>query len=202
MGKKEDIGTRERIIQAARALFVEGGLDGVNMREIAEKAGVNKGLLHYYFKTKDSIFLEVFQQQAGRLYTSVLHIMEEEGPFEQKVEAMVAQYFTLLGQTPSLPAFVVFEVQRDPAIIAKAPFKETMVRIAFLIEPELRKRRLPEARSSGIQFLLDMVSLCAFTFAMLPGISRSLGMNKEQQQAFLQMRQEHIVSVLKNSLKP
>ncbi len=68
MGNTQSNETRDRIVIAARELFVQHGQHGVNMRELAERAGVNKGLLHYYFKTKESIFREVFQHQAGRLY--------------------------------------------------------------------------------------------------------------------------------------
>ncbi|TXI76399.1 MAG: TetR/AcrR family transcriptional regulator [Flavobacteriales bacterium] len=53
MGKPKDNETRQRIVAAAMKLFRTKGMSGVNMRELAENAGVNKGLLHYYFKTKE-----------------------------------------------------------------------------------------------------------------------------------------------------
>ena len=202
MGNTRNNDTRQRILDAARELFVKRGHDGVNMRELAEKADVNKGLLHYYFKTKESIFVEVFQDQAGRLYTEVLDILEGKGSFKRKVVAMVERYFTLLTEIPSLPAFVMFEVQRDPDMIATAPFRDTILRIAALIEPELRKRKLPPERASGVQFLIDMLSLCAFTFAMLPGISKVLQFKKAQRAAFLEARKAHIIAVIQQNLIP
>lgn len=202
MGNTKDNETRQRIVQAARELFVQGGHHGVNMRELADKAGVNKGLLHYYFKSKEAIFQEVFQQQAARLYSEVLLILEEDGAFEKKIEAMVERYFMLFTETPSMPAFVMFETQRDPGMIAKAPFRDTMMKVVERIGPELKGRDLPTDRKNGMQFLLDMVSLCAFTFAMLPAISRTMKLGKRKQKAFLAKRQQHIVSVLQNSLKP
>ncbi|MCB0764940.1 MAG: TetR/AcrR family transcriptional regulator [Flavobacteriales bacterium] len=202
MGKIQDSGTRDRIVLAARELFVKHGQDGVNMRELAERAGVNKGLLHYYFKTKDAIFREVFQYQAGRLYTDLLHILESKGKLEKKVRSMVARYFDLLEETPGLPAFVLFEVHRDPNMIANSPLRDILLKVAAHIEPDLMQRKLPPERKSGIQFLLDMVSLCAFTFSMLPAVGIALGMGKKDRQAFLEQRRTHIVSVLTNSLKP
>lgn len=202
MGKMKDNETRQRIVEAARDLFVKHGQQGVNMRELALKADVNKGLLHYYFKTKEAIFQEVFQQHAGRLYSEVLQILEEEGPFEEKIGAMVERYFTLFSETPSLPAFVMFEIQRDPGMIARSPLRETMMKVVEHIGPELKRRKLPEDRNNGLQFLLDMVSLCAFTFAMLPALGKAMKHGKRAQQAFLAQRQQHITSVLKYSLKP
>lgn len=202
MGKTRDNDTRQRIVAAARELFVKQGHDGVNMRELAEKAGVNKGLLHYYFKSKESLFTEVFQSQAGRLYTEVLDIVERDAPFERKVEDMVARYFSVLAETPSLPAYIMFEVQRDPGMVARSSFRDTILHIAALIEPELKKRKLPKHRQSGVQFLVDVISLCAFTFAMLPGIAKVMKFNKVQRAAFLTERQAHINSVLQQSIRP
>lgn len=202
MGKSTRSETRQRIILAARELFMEHGHDGVNMRELADKANVNKGLLHYYFKTKKSIFKEVFQYQAGRLYGQVLDIVEGEHPLERKVELMVERYFSVLAETPSLPAFVLFEVQRDPGMLARSPVRDVILKISSSIGPELRKRKLPKGRDNGVQFLLDVFSLCAFTFAAFPGISKVMQFNKAQRSAFLAERQSHITSVLQQSLLP
>lgn len=202
MGKSTRSETRQRIILAARELFMEHGHDGVNMRELADKANVNKGLLHYYFKTKESIFKEVFQYQAGRLYGQVLDIVEGEHPLERKVELMVERYFSVLAETPSLPAFVLFEVQRDPGMLARSPVRDVILKISSSIGPELRKRKLPKGRDNGVQFLLDVFSLCAFTFAAFPGISKVMQFNKAQRSAFLAERQAHITSVLQQSILP
>lgn len=202
MGNQVSKDTRERIVLAARELFRTQGLDGVNMRELAEKAGVNKGLLHYYFKTKEAIFQEVFQHQAGLLYAAITHILQAEGTFEEKVAAIVDRYFTLLAEVPSLPAFVLFEVQRDPRIIVDSPLREVLMRVAAYIGPELRKRKLPPERADGVQFLLDLVALCAFSFAMLPAISGALKLNKAQKAAFIAERKRHILAVLAANYRP
>ena len=49
MGKKSFI-TQNKIAETARELFLEKGFDGVKMQELADRAEVNKGLLHHYFK--------------------------------------------------------------------------------------------------------------------------------------------------------
>ncbi len=199
MGKQPSPDTREQIIIAARDLFVRKGMDGVNMRELADAADVNKGLLHYYFKTKDAIFREVFQHQAGKLYAEILHILQGPGTLDDKVGPMVDRYFAMLSASPSLPAFVLFTMQKDPGMIANSPLRDLMLHVVALIEPQLRGRKLPKERASGIHFLLDMVSLCAFTFATLPAVGKALKLKKADQAAFLALRKKHIVSVLKQS---
>jgi AcrR family transcriptional regulator len=51
----EQLETKDKIIRAAEQLFSEKGFDGTSVNEIAEKAGVNKPLIYYYFKSKDGL---------------------------------------------------------------------------------------------------------------------------------------------------
>ena len=51
----DEPGTRERILTAAEELFAEAGFDATPTSRIAERAGVPKGLVHYYFKRKPDL---------------------------------------------------------------------------------------------------------------------------------------------------
>lgn len=62
MSKTEAIGSRERILEAAEQIFAEVGFDGARVDDIALKAGVNKALIYYYFKSKDAILDELFEK--------------------------------------------------------------------------------------------------------------------------------------------
>ena len=53
--------TKEKIIRVAHEVFLEKGLQGARMQEIADRAGINKALLHYYFRSKQSLFDAVFE---------------------------------------------------------------------------------------------------------------------------------------------
>lgn len=54
---------RDRILTAAERLFSEAGIDGVSMREIAAKAGVQLALISYYFGTKQELYRTVFRRR-------------------------------------------------------------------------------------------------------------------------------------------
>src|SRR5262245_51487236 len=58
--KKKDQPTEERIITAARKVFLSKGLAGARMQDIADEAGINKALLHYYFRSKEKLFDMIF----------------------------------------------------------------------------------------------------------------------------------------------
>ena len=202
MGKTKDNETRQRIVDAAMALFREKGMDGMSMRELAEAAGVNKGLLHYYFKTKEALFREVFSHQVTMLYKEVGGLLERPGPLHEKIPYLVDGYFRMLAQVPTLPAFVLFEMQRDPDVFTKSPARGILFKVMSTVEPELKANALPPERASGLQFVLDVVALCAFTFGTLPGISKAMKFTKAQRESFLDARKAHIIALLQHSLKP
>jgi TetR/AcrR family transcriptional regulator len=202
MGNTRDNETRQRIIEAARELFRTKGQDGVNMRELADKACVNKGLLHYYFKTKESLFREVFSHQVTLLYKEVGALLESPGPLHDKVPVLVDGYFRMLEQVPGLPAFVLFEMQRDPSVLTKTSARDILFKVVSVVEPELKALGLPSERASGIQFVMDIVALCAFTFGTLPGIQHTMKFTKAQREAFLLMRKAHITAIIQQGLVP
>lgn len=77
---RPDGGQVDAIVEAAEACFSRSGYTGASMREIAERAGVSKSLLHYHFQSKEHLFVEVqirFYERLGvRILEAVAHIPE------------------------------------------------------------------------------------------------------------------------------
>lgn len=59
--KKSKISTKEKIIEAAYKEFAEKGFDGARMQKIAERAKINKAMLHYYYKDKETLYETVIE---------------------------------------------------------------------------------------------------------------------------------------------
>ena len=68
----EDKQTEDKIFEAATIVFEEKGLAGARMQNIADRAGINKALLHYYFRTKDHLFEAVFTALAKKMFAKIL----------------------------------------------------------------------------------------------------------------------------------
>src|SRR4026207_2069133 len=90
--RSRDQDTEQRILAAARTVFLRSGTAGARMQEIAAEAGVNQALLHYYFRSKDRLAEAVFQEAAGRLVPAVLGLLASDSTLEQKVEQVVHLY--------------------------------------------------------------------------------------------------------------
>ena len=77
--------TEEKIFEAATDVFVEKGLDGARMQDIADHAGINKALLHYYFRTKDKLFNAVFEMIAKKIFKKFAPVFDETLTLEEKI---------------------------------------------------------------------------------------------------------------------
>src|SRR5688572_8169650 len=94
--------TEQRILEAARAVFIRRGTAGARMQEIAAEAGVNQALLHYYFRSKDRLSAAVFEQFAARLFPAVIQILGGDSSLEEKIDRVIAAYLENLERNPFL----------------------------------------------------------------------------------------------------
>src|SRR5215217_6916550 len=95
--------TEQRILEAARTVFIRRGTAGARMQEIAGEAGVNQALLHYYFRSKERLAVAVFQQMASRLFPALLHTLGADFSLDEKIDRIVALYLENLSRNPFLP---------------------------------------------------------------------------------------------------
>lgn len=107
--------TRNRILAAAREVFQRSGFDGARTADIADMAGINKALLHYYFRSKDQLFEAVFSDAFATHFAPVLDLLSSPDlTLDEKIRRFVDAYITTLLQHPHLPGFVIHELNRNP----------------------------------------------------------------------------------------
>src|SRR5687768_7583830 len=103
---KPDRETEQRILDAARVVFVRRGTAGARMQEIAAEAGVNQALLHYYFRSKERLSSAVFEQFAARLFPALIRTLGGEASIDDKIDQVVAIYLGNLSRDPYLPGYL------------------------------------------------------------------------------------------------
>ena len=90
--------TQDRILQAADELFGEQGFDATTTREIGERSGVNKALIHYHFKSKDDLLEAVLVRYYGRLGETLRSALEGEGEPRERMVRLVDAYMDILAR--------------------------------------------------------------------------------------------------------
>ena len=162
----------ERIIEVAKSLFMEKGYSDTSMSEIAEKVGINRPGLHYYFGTKDKMFNAVF----GMIVMSVAPkfqniILQKDLPIATRVEKVIDVYYQMLQKNPYLPLFILREMNRDINFLFNA-FRSLDVANFF----EGLKTSLQEEMANGKlkQVPLRIVFFTFYSALIFPFISRNL----------------------------
>ncbi len=174
--------TEERIFEAATVVFVEKGMDGARMQEIANRAGINKALLHYYFRTKEKLFTAVFEMIARKLFKKFSPVFSENLTLEEKITFFFKEHIAFLQENPSLPGFILNEVNRHPGRIKKLlsniDIDNFWTRLYDLHGEELKKFNI--TRDSLPQIMISMAAISVFPFAakgILEGILGKLGID-------------------------
>jgi len=117
-GRTLDEATSQRIKEAARGVFLSKGYDGATMQAIADVSHVNKALLHYYFRSKDKLFLLIFKEELQRFSQPSFAAMEDPSKgLAERLETLIANVIQLVTKIPELPLFLMNEFQRNPDLI-------------------------------------------------------------------------------------
>ncbi|MCK9639854.1 MAG: TetR/AcrR family transcriptional regulator [Prolixibacteraceae bacterium] len=194
--------TKEKIIQAAQQVFIRKGMDGARMQEIADEAGINKALLHYYFHSKEQLFNDVFYGVLSQLIPGLIEIFKGNEPFLEKIEAIVAEYDTYMSKNPFLPQFVIREINRDPDQLSRFMSDQGLdfSHIEAMIEIEVNKGNIRPI--SFPHLFANLIGMIVMPYIGRPLFQRKLFRNDPvKYDQFLQERKAVITSFVKQSLK-
>jgi TetR/AcrR family transcriptional regulator len=179
---ENDKQTEEKIFDAATVVFEEKGMDGARMQDIANRAGINKALLHYYFRTKDLLFEAVFQKVAGRMFAKFAPVFREDLPLEDKIRFFYREHIEFMKNNPRLPAFVLNEINRNPARIKKLikniDFNKLWETLESQHKAELDRYNI--TRESIPQIMTSIAAISVFPFAargIIEGILENFGVD-------------------------
>jgi AcrR family transcriptional regulator len=165
--ENKDKQTEERIFEAAEEVFEEKGLSGARMQSIADRAGINKSLLHYYYRTKDHLFEAVFTKLALKVFSKFTPIFDRNLSLEDKIRFFFREHIEFLRKNPRLPGFILNEINSNPdrlkKLISNINIKELWVTILEQHKHELHKYNITEENLP--QLLSSIVSLSVFPFA-------------------------------------
>jgi AcrR family transcriptional regulator len=208
---KADGETEQRILEAARRVFIRRGTAGARMQEIAAEAGVNQALLHYYFRTKERLSSAVFAQIASRIFPALVQILGGDRPLSEKVDALIAAYLDMLARNPFLPGYLLAELHHHPErvrnLLATATgarpeqiFSPVKARIAAQIQAEVTAGRMRPM--SPEQFIVNLVSLCIFPFAARPLLGILLELDDSAFAQFIEERKTLLPAYVHSALRP
>jgi len=195
--------TEEKIFEAATDVFVEKGMDGARMQDIATHAGINKALLHYYFRTKDQLFNAVFEMIAKKILKKFAPVFDEKLTLEEKIRFFFREHISFLQANPRLPGFLLNEVNRNPARIRKllqnVDFDGIWLKIYEQHKDEFKSYNI--TRESMPQLMMSIAAMSVFPFAargIIEGILEKTGQDFNK---YMEERKEFAADFVINAIK-
>ncbi len=206
MGKlimKQEENTERKIVEAALQVFQTKGYEGARMRDIAETAKINKGLLHYYFKTKDKLFEKAFGIAFQQIITRISTIANSDASLFDKIRLFTDSYIDILSRNSYLPRFVINEINRNPDLfIEKIKIRQTLPNIHnFLtqIEEEIAAGNIREIEPK--QLVLNLISMCIFPFLARPMVQVVLEMDNMAYKKLIEHRKNDVAEFIINAIR-
>lgn len=194
--------TEEKILKAAREVFQQYGYGRARMQDVADKAGINKALLHYYFDSKDKLFQAVFTAAIMELMPAMMGILNSDMPLFDKIEAFVRGHIDNISRNPGMPGFVMSELSQNPerllGVIRGAGMRPS--RFFEQIEAAVAAGEIRPIKP--IDLVANMTGMTLWPFVGRPMISMLSGMNDKEYDAFLEARKTTVVEFIINALRP
>ena len=193
--------TEERILAASKKVFHTRGFDGARMQEIANEAGVNKSLVHYYFRNKESLFKSVFEDAFGQLLTKMNEVFFSDLPIIAKIETFLHFYLDFLAMNSYLPWFILKGLHERPGQLKELMDRMQMSpqRLINRIHDQVKEELNIEI--DPLHFFINMLSLSIFPFLARPLILSVLGYSPEMLGQFYEERKTKVPEFILNALK-
>ena len=202
MTQIKNLSTEERILAAAKSIFIEKGMDGARMQDIADKAGINKALLHYYFKNKEKLFEVILKEGAEKLFSKINCILNSALPLFEKIRLFSTEYAEIISQNPYLPLFVMNEMNKQPHSFLENIFgknQATFENLVKQIDKEVKKGTIKPV--SPVNLVINMISLSIFPFVAKPVFQRILNLDPLQFSTIMDQRKTMNAEFIIDSIK-
>ncbi len=157
-----------RIVEAMRASVAERGFNASTFDQVAGAAGVSRGLLHYYFGTKERLLVEAVRRECQLRNERLDRAMADANSADDVLAALVNTFEEIIGEGPS-PAVMFFEVltlaQRNQEIAAQ--LAELGVTVRTFVADALREK----AQAGVLELRADADATASFLFALADGLT-------------------------------
>lgn len=162
-----DKNTRELLLDAATTLFAEQGIAATTMAEIAASVGVNPAMIHYYFKTRDSLLDTIIEERIGRIIDMIWEPVtgEEDDPLIM-VRDLVNRIVNTCETMPWLPSLWIREIVNEGGALREKMLNNIPIDKMNKFSAKIAEGQKQGVINSGIDSRLLIGSIIGLT--MLP----------------------------------
>jgi TetR/AcrR family transcriptional regulator len=172
--------SRTAILKAAAREFAENDIAGARTDTIARKARVNKALLYYYFKDKETLYGTVLDQAFSGMKANLFRVLDSNLPPQEKIMAYVGAYFDFIAANQIYPKLMQREMMRAKEghslhidRLVKTYFQPIYGRVGALLREGTERGEFREV--DPVHFVPSMIAMIVFYFSSAPVMKRIVG---------------------------
>ncbi|HEY9169756.1 MAG TPA: TetR/AcrR family transcriptional regulator [Lutibacter sp.] len=202
METKEQGTTESAILNSAKAIFEKKGMAAARMQEIADEAGINKSMLHYYYRSKQLLFEAVFKSAFSMLAPQLNEIINADTSIFEKIRNFSSNYVAFVLKHPYLPNFIIQELNRNPDFVKKLIAEKKFPNISKF------RQQVNEKVEEGVikpikaeQLFINIISLNIFPFIGAPLLKGFINVNDDTYKQLMEDRKTEIADFIINSIK-
>jgi AcrR family transcriptional regulator len=189
----EEAQTQKLIKEKAKSLFFQKGLLNTTTQEIADEAGVNRALIHYYFRSREQLMETLLDETVQEKRDRVRKILTSDRPFREKIAGYIHTVVDYGLQYPYLENFLISEQARRPdkvKIFCSTDRVKSSDLIRTQLEEEIRNKRM--APISAEHFMVNLSALCNYPLLAKSILKTIHGMTDATYRKFLVERKRII----------
>lgn len=187
------------IKETAKMIFFTKGHISASTKEIAKEAGVNRALIHYYFRSRDLLFNTVLEEAMRGLMGKIAAILGSEMDLRTKIRTFLDAFDDHTLQYPYLETFLVTEMAKNPEKMKELHPKNSE-EIKGLIDEQL-KLEIAQGKLLPItvnHFMTNLMSMCNYPLIGKPILQTIFGFEDTQYKTFLMERKKVIYQAIFN----
>jgi TetR/AcrR family transcriptional regulator len=199
----DDKTTEKQIFLAALKVFQKKGLAGARMQEIADEAGINKSMLHYYYRSKEKLFNEVFKSSIDEFSGKFQAILDaDNSSWEDKIRDICHLHSDFMIANPDLALFIINEMNQEPdCLFAILQMDMCLMKSKFFLQLKAAMEKGEIRKLDPMQLFVSLVSEIVHPFVSGSLIRRRISLPQEEWPQFLEERKQFVADMLITYLK-
>lgn len=197
----KDCKTEHIIKTTAERIFLSEGKLLATTQDIADAAGVNRTLLHYYFRSRDALFNIVFIEALTKMRSDLHQVIGSQQGFKDKINNFLNVFFLQLEKTPFLETYIVVQLNQEPEKFSQyfVPLTGGRERLdSFFEEIKIEIDKGTIKALSPHHFFIDLLGMMTYPYVARPLLHHLLNLQDQDFNSLLQHRKQAILRLLFN----
>jgi len=193
----EEIQTEELIKVKAKILFFQKGFLNATTQEIADEAGVNRALIHYYFRSRELMLDTLLDETLLEKKERMRSILSRDLPFKLKIALYIDVVIDFGLTYPYLENFIISETARRPDKVREFCSRDRVKSVDLIrdqLEQEIRKKRI--APITAEHFMVNLSAMCHYPLLAKSVLQTIHGMTDTMYKKFLLERKQAIFATI------